>query len=156
MRLYLVQHAEAKSKEEDPQRSLTAEGRQNAEAVAALTSKLGFNVTRIFNSGKTRALETANILGDVLKPAKGGAILSGLGPLDDVVPIAKDMMEKGEDVVLVGHLPFMERLVGYLVVKDPEQPIVQFQNAGIVCLTGEDNRWQVSWILSSDLAKACR
>ena len=156
MKLYLVQHAEAKSKEEDPQRSLTTEGRQNAEAVAELASKLGLDVIRIFNSGKTRALETANILGDALKPAKGVGIISGLGPLDDVIPIATDMMEKGEDVVLVGHLPFMERMVGYLVVEDPEQPVVQFHNAGIVCLTREDDQWQVSWILSSEIAKAYR
>lgn len=155
MKLYLAQHAEAKSKEEDSKRPLSAKGRQNAEAVASLASKLDFDVIRIFNSGKTRTIETADIFGDVLKPTKGVAAISGLGPLDDVKPVAEILIKEGEDVILVGHLPFMAKMAGYLLTGDPETNVVKFQNAGIVCLVRDDDHWQVEWIMTSEVARAC-
>ncbi|MCJ7772188.1 MAG: hypothetical protein MUP22_03525, partial [Desulfobacterales bacterium] len=39
-----------------------------------------------------------------------------------------------EDVMLVEHLPFMERLTAYLITGSFEKPVFKFQNIGIVCL----------------------
>ncbi|MEJ2212093.1 MAG: hypothetical protein P8129_24100, partial [Anaerolineae bacterium] len=55
-------------------------------------------------------------------------------------------------VMLVGHLPFMERLIGELVVGDPDEAIVDVQNAAITCLSENDGAWQVSWILTPEMA----
>jgi phosphohistidine phosphatase len=51
--------------------------------------------------------------------------------------------------MLVGHLPFMARLCSWLVTGDPEMPVFQFQNAGIVCLkrTAETTNWIIAWTL---------
>jgi phosphohistidine phosphatase len=54
--------------------------------------------------------------------------------------------------MLVGHLPFMARLAGKMLVGDPEQAVVKFRNAAIVCLSRVDERWQVAWILTPDMA----
>jgi phosphohistidine phosphatase len=51
-------------------------------------------------------------------------------------------------------MPFMERLAGQLVAGDPEVQVVRFRNGGIVCLTQNDDRWQVAWNLTPDLAKS--
>jgi len=52
--------------------------------------------------------------------------------------------------MLVGHLPFMEKLVSYLVADSPDRPpVVRFQNGGIVCL-GRDlksDAWFIKWTL---------
>jgi phosphohistidine phosphatase len=154
MELFLVQHAEAKSKEKDPERSLTKKGRRNAEAVAASAAKLGLELAQIRHSGKRRAEQTAMILAEKLNPHKGVVAASGLGPLDEVEPVAAELTELGESVMLVGHLPFMERLTGQLVVGDPERPVVSFRNAGIVCLTRDGEHWQVAWILTPEIARA--
>jgi phosphohistidine phosphatase len=42
-----------------------------------------------------------------------------------------------ENTMVVGHLPFMERLVSHLVAGSPETFVVRFQNSGIVCLDTE-------------------
>jgi phosphohistidine phosphatase len=49
--------------------------------------------------------------------------------------------------MVVGHLPFMEKLVSHLVNGSPERPVVKFQNSGIVCLDTEDasESWFIRW-----------
>jgi phosphohistidine phosphatase len=51
--------------------------------------------------------------------------------------------------MLVGHLPFMERLAALLVTGSQEQPVIAFQNSGIVCLNREEfsPKWVIRWAL---------
>ena len=154
MKVFLVQHAEAKSKEVDPKRPLSKQGRKNTQRVATFAAKLNLGITEIRHSGKTRAEQTATILGEALAPSGGVVAVSGLAPLDDVSQVADELARGSTPVMLVGHLPFMARLAGKLLVGDPEQAVVKFRNAGIVCLVREDERWQVAWILTPDMASA--
>ncbi len=48
-------------------------------------------------------------------------------------------------------MPFLNRLVGFLVGGDPELQVVRFCNAGIVCLGEEHDAWSVSWIMTPEL-----
>jgi hypothetical protein len=41
----------------------------------------------------------------------------------------------------------MKRLAGYLLSGDAERAVVQFANAGVVCLERQDNRWAVAWMI---------
>jgi phosphohistidine phosphatase len=152
MIIYLVQHGQAEPKERNPDRPLTVRGRQDTQAVADLAQRLGLEVRQIRHSGKTRAEETATILGEALGPADGVVAASGLGPLDDVKPVAKELSKVSQPVMLVGHLPFMQRLAGELIVGDSDSAPVKFQNSGIVCLTREDEDWQVAWIATPEMA----
>ena len=152
MKIYLVQHGEAKPEEVDPDRPLSEVGRGHTEQVAAVAAKLGVEVDEIRHSGKTRAEQTAAILGAALSPEQGVRAASGLGPVDDVEPIAAELQAVSKPIMLVGHLPFMERLTGYLVTGDARQAVVDFTNAAIVCLAEEDGHWQVTWILTPDIA----
>ncbi|MEJ2212438.1 MAG: phosphohistidine phosphatase SixA, partial [Anaerolineae bacterium] len=152
MNAYLVQHAEAKDKEVDPDRPLSERGRREAERVAAVAGRLGLEIGQIRHSGKLRAEQTAQILGEALSPDEGVVAAKGLGALDDVEPVANDLDTASAPVMLVGHLPFMERLIGELVVGDPDEAIVDVQNAAITCLSENDGAWQVSWILTPEMA----
>ena len=153
MQVYLMQHAEAKPEEVDPDRSLSEKGRNDIEAVAARASQLQVEVEEIRHSGKLRAQQTADILGDALKPVQGVNKGSGLGPVDDVKPVAKALDSESSSLVLVGHLPFMARIAGLLVAGDIEVPAVKIHNAALVCLEKKDQYWQVSWILTPEMAK---
>jgi len=59
MRIYLVQHGASKSEAEDPQRSLTDEGRRTVEEMAVYLTGAGVSVDRIKHSTKFRARQTA-------------------------------------------------------------------------------------------------
>jgi phosphohistidine phosphatase len=152
MKVYLVQHAEAKPKDMDPARPLSEIGRGHAEQVAAVAAQLGLEIDEIRHSGKTRAEQTATILGAALSPTQGVRAASGLGPVDDVAPVGDELTSLSKPIMLVGHLPFMERLAGYLVTGDADQAVVDFVNAAIVCLEEEKGQWQVAWILTPDIA----
>jgi len=68
MKVYLVQHAEAMSEEQNPERPLTELGRQHTRSVADLAARMGVEVEQVRHSGKTRAEQTAEILGEALGP----------------------------------------------------------------------------------------
>lgn len=152
MKAYLVQHAEALSKEVDPDRPLSERGRRDTEQVAAMAGRMGIVVSQIRHSGKVRAQQTARILGEALSPREGVVAVEGLGPLDDVEPVANDLDVASETVMLVGHLPFMERLIGELVVGDPDEAVVAVQKAAITCLSENEGAWRVCWILTPEMA----
>jgi phosphohistidine phosphatase len=156
MKAYLVQHGEAQPKDVDPDRPLTERGRREVRRVAALAGRLGLEVNQIRHSGKTRAKETAALLGQALSPSGGVVAVSGLAPLDDVGPVAEQLASVSQAMMLVGHLPFMERLAGQMLTGDPDCPVVRFRNAGIVCLArDEEGRgWRVAWIITPEIASA--
>lgn len=151
MKVYLVQHAEAMSEEQDPERPLTELGRHQAKATATAAARMDVTVEQIRHSGKTRAMETAEMMGEALSPKEGVVEASGLGPVDDVKPVAEELDASAQPVMLVGHLPFMERIAGYLLTGDAEQPVIDFTNAGIVCLAKEEGRWQATWIVTPEV-----
>lgn len=56
MKVYLVQHGEAKSEIEDPQRSLTEKGKHEVESVAGYVASLEVEVAQILHSGRLASL----------------------------------------------------------------------------------------------------
>ena len=56
-----------------------------------------------------------------------------MNPLDDVRAVT-DSLDLDKNVMLVGHLPFLERLIGLLVCGNPDQTVFKLQNSGILCL----------------------
>jgi phosphohistidine phosphatase len=152
MELYLVQHAEAMPKEANPERPLTEQGHNTATDVATMAGRLGIAVQQIRHSGKTRAAQTATILAETLSPPGGVVQKDGLAPRDDVKPVADELKRSDLPVMLIGHLPFLERLAGYLLTGDEGCAVVQFCNAGIVCLVRNGEQWQVRWIITPEIA----
>ena len=153
MNLLLVQHGQAKTEAEDSARSLNAAGIEAAEKVAKWLSVSGVEVTEIRHSGKKRAEQTASIFARHLSPRQGVTATSGLNPMDDVRRFADELGEYPGSLMLVGHLPFMSRLIGLLVVGDPGCEVVRFQNAGVVCLREYEGRWSVEWMVVPDLVR---
>ncbi len=154
MDLYLVQHGEAKSETEDPERPLTERGAETVRQMAIWASQVGVRVAQIRHSGKRRAEQTAALLGERLNPSKGVVAVGGLKPNDDPHPVAEALQTEHEPLMLVGHLPFLSRLTGILVAGDPEGGVVRFQQAGIVCLQREEGKWSVRWLVPPELLGA--
>ena len=148
MFLYLVQHAEAKGKEEDPARDLTDQGRKDMERVARYLKRLQVQVSQIFHSGKTRAHSTATLLAAQVQPAAGVSEAPGLAPLDDPDLWAGRIADTKEDIMLVGHLPHLAKLAALLISGDQELSVVNFQMGGVVCLRRtEAGHWAVEWMV---------
>ncbi len=150
MAIYLAQHGVALSKNEDPEQGLSLEGISDVKRIAAVAEGYQVNISGIHHSGKKRALQTANIIADHLKPEKGVLKQSGLSPLDDVISFAHSI--ENDNTLYVGHLPFMKKLVSWLVTDSTDKPIFRFQNGGIICLDLEKpNNWIIKWTLMPNI-----
>jgi phosphohistidine phosphatase len=150
MRLYLVQHGNAKSEEEDIQRPLSAKGKMEVEKVAKYAAGLNFSIAGIYHSPKLRAKQTAEILMKALKSK--ASEFQDLKPNDDP-SIARDLIEtEAKDLMLVGHLPHLDRLSSLLLSGKAETGVVSFRMGAIVCLEKED-KWRVKWILTPEMVQ---
>lgn len=153
MHLYLVQHAESMSKEQDPDRPLTEKGLADINRMARYAaSHLAVDIRRILHSGKLRAQQTAEILAEHLSPPDGIESANDLDPLAEPSAWAKRLNESDENIMLVGHLPHLARLASVLLGGDQEKTIIAFRNAGVVCLAKDDSGdWSIRWMVIPDI-----
>jgi phosphohistidine phosphatase len=152
MMLYLVQHAEAKREDEDPLRSLTETGAQDVRRVAVHLSKKNISLDRALHSAKLRARQTAEILREYLKPVHGAAETDALAPMDDPRIWADRITAGQENLMLVGHLPHLERLAALLLCGDPSKRVVAFTMAAVVAIErSDDGTWSLRWLITPEL-----
>ena len=150
MRLYLVQHGEAKSEAEDPERSLTIRGEEETRRISDAAKRLGIRPSRIYHSGKKRAEQTAGIMAGAFDLS--AQLGQGLNPNDDVRPWVERVSREAEDLMIVGHLPFLEKLASFLVCGDEGAKAVVFRYSAIVCLEKkESGRWAVDWVIKPEM-----
>ena len=152
MKLYLVQHGEACAKDVHPARPLTERGVQDVERMAAFLARAGVRVERVIHSGKRRAAQTAQRLARAVAPGVEPEESGLINPNDN--PKAFDWQSEswGQDCLVVGHLPFMARLVSHLLVDDEDRPTVAFEPGSIVCLErGDAARWHLCWMIRPEL-----
>jgi phosphohistidine phosphatase len=156
MVLYLVQHAEAKTEEEDPARPLSENGVKDIRKVALHLSKLSLTISRILYSKKLRARQTAEILSEYMRPAEAVTESDGLASLDDpsawVGRLKYLTASITENIVLVGHLPHLGKLASLLLCGDPKHNMISFKMGGVVCLArDEKGNWSLQWMITPDV-----
>ncbi|MCK4372027.1 MAG: phosphohistidine phosphatase SixA [candidate division Zixibacteria bacterium] len=153
MNLYLVQHALAMPETEDIQRPLSKRGLNETIRIAGFLSvQANLRVSRILHSDKLRAQQTAEILAEGIEPEGGVSATDGLKPMDDPAVWIDRLTAEQTDIMLVGHLPHLSRLVSRLVCEDETRTVVTFRNSGVVALGLDDNNaWSVSWVITPKL-----
>jgi phosphohistidine phosphatase len=131
MRLYLVQHGEAVAVSVDAEKTLSPKGLRDARALAGACARHRIEAVEVVHSGKARARQTAELLAEALGlPVRPAA---GLDPLDPVQPFATECLSRHSTIV-VGHLPFLERLAALLLAGREDPPVLAFQRGGMACL----------------------
>ena len=153
MKVYLVQHAVAKSKEEDPDRPLSDRGWAEIRTVAAYAAEhADIDVKQIYHSGKARARQTAEALAAALHSVEGVEQVDDLSPLAEPSIWAARLADLTEDIMLVGHLPHLSKLAGLLLCQDEANTVVAFQMGGVVCLSqAEAGDWSVRWMVTPEI-----
>lgn len=155
MLLFLVQHGQPLSENINPQKPLSDQGIADCEKVAAFAEKAGVMVKAIYHSDKPRAVQTAKIFaGRVLKNGKP-EFKHGLQPMDNVTSWAEIVNASHDNLMLVGHLPFMERISSLLLNNDPDKKIINFMQGGLVCLERDAaaGQWFLAFAVTPDLIK---
>lgn len=154
MALFLVQHGISASKDIDPERGLTDIGKEETKRIAQVAKGYNIPVQKIVHSGKKRAEQTAGIYHEALILETPMQMIVGINPMDDVRKFAASIAPR-ENLMVVGHMPFMERLVSFLTTGQEDMRVYQFQNSGIVCLDveeGKDANWFIKWTLNPNIS----
>ena len=151
MSLYLVQHGEACTKDVDPERPLSDQGKADVDRVAAFMLQAGCRVQRVIHSDKLRARQTAERLARTMAADVALETSEYMSPNDE--PAAFDWSGEtlDRDTLMVGHLPFMAKLVSELVLADEDRSLVSFQPGTILCLDADQGQWRISWMIRPEL-----
>jgi len=149
MKLYLIQHGQAFPEERDPQRPLSTEGEAETKKMANFLRSKNIKLNCLWHSPKVRALQTAEI---VSKSISSSEIRqrNDLNPLDPVDRLPQEIRSFNKDLMIVGHLPHLEKLASLLLSGSENCELIAFKNSGVVCLEYSD-KWQICWMIIPDL-----
>ncbi len=155
MHLYLIRHGESKPKELDPERSLTDKGVMDVEKIGAFIEEhIYVNVKKIYQSTKMRSHQTAKILAMYIEPPDDVETSENLDPMADPKKCIESIESHQDDIIVAGHLPHLSKLASFLICGDENQEIIDFQEAGLVCLLRDNTgKWKVRWMITPEVLK---
>ena len=143
--IYLVHHGDAVGPEIDPMRPLSDRGRAAVLLVADEAARRGTKPEAIWHSGKLRARQTAEAFWKVCHPLATLTAERGLQPMDPPSWIQDRLIGETRNVMLVGHMPHLERLYRLLIGEKEQTPSIRFPPHGMVALELEGERWKEAW-----------
>ncbi len=142
--VYLVHHADAVSPDVDAQRPLSERGRMHAERLAGEAAARGVKPEVVWHSGKLRARQTAEAMWRACNALAEFSATRGLQPNDAPEFVRDQVAGETRDVMLVGHMPNLERVHALLLQRDDRVP---FPLHGLVALEFDEREWREVWRL---------
>ncbi len=150
MLIYLVRHGEAKEKSQDPERGLTEGGKEDVRKMGVFISIKNLKINRILHSTKKRARETAEILAEHLNPKGGTSEEHGLEPMSDPDVWHTSLSDLDEDVMIVGHLPYLGDLATLLITGDNTEAPLMFETGEVACIGRFGGKHMLMWKVGPD------
>jgi phosphohistidine phosphatase len=123
MNLYILRHGLAEELDprrfaKDSERPLTSKGERKMWKIAEALKALGVSFDLILFSPYARARQTAEIVADALGLCKGleaSEDLTPEGSVKNLVASINDRKPRCEEVLLVGHEPYLSELISLLI-----------------------------------------
>lgn len=151
MKLYLVRHGEAVVSDNGGDVALSEWGKFEVEKSGTEIADRIDNLYTIFHSNKLRAHQTAKIIQTKLKFDATVPMneMEGLKPNDSAEEIAEWAGQVQNDIMLVGHLPFMNKLAGILLKESEKNYSLSFGTASVASFErGESGDWMLLWFFN--------
>lgn len=140
--LFLMRHAKSSWKDDglaDHERPLKKRGKKDIKLIAKVMKKNNFKPDLIITSSAVRAKDTADLMAEALE-YKGKVIVSDdlyMGEPSDYMKVLKDIKDKYESVLIVGHNPGLE---AYLQIIDGK--IESLSTSGLGYLVLAIDEWE--------------
>ena len=144
MQLFLVRHGEyiQDSRGVD---ILSQTGKKNIRKMADFLKGQNIHVSAIWHSPKNRAKETAQIFQQRLNSSVEIKVFARLKPNDPLEPLLDKLLSMTENLMIVGHLPFIPRLVSQLLTGETDHSLLALPTAGVVVM---ENDRHFNWFLT--------
>ena len=127
MELYILRHGDAVDRvtggyARDEERPLTEQGREEARLAGRALAALGVRPDLLLTSPLVRARQTAELAAEALRPRRGPLESAALAPGGQPAEVLAALREAGgaRAALLVGHMPDLGELVGWLVWGQPD------------------------------------
>ena len=155
MKVVLVHHVNALTKEQDPQRHISELGQAQAKRLGARLKAIGFAPERILHSEAQWTTDTATVMAAAMGLA--GRTAQAAYPIntgDAVAPFLAEIAEAKGDLMMCGHVDYLLRAASALVCNDEQRKVVEFKpgNGTAVCLEGAGSEWVVTFAWRQDHA----
>ena len=148
VRLYIAHHGDAVAPQENPMRPLSPAGREQVRHLAGEAAARGAKPQAIWHSGKLRARQTAEAYWRACNPLAQFTAERGLLPGDPPAWIADRLLAADGELMVVGHMPHLPRLLRLLLTGDVDAHAVEFPLNGVVCVEERAGAWTECWRLS--------
>ena len=148
VRLYIVHHGDAVGPHENPMRPLSSRGELQVDELARKAALRHAKPRIIWHSGKLRARQTAEAYWRACNPLAQFAAVRGLLPDDPPRWIADRLFAEDGEVMVVGHMPHLPRLLRLLLAGDPDASSIEFPVNGVECLEEQAGVWAERWRIS--------
>lgn len=163
MEIYLLRHGDAVDRltggyARDEDRPLTEAGRGEARDAGQALVRLAAVPDLILTSPLVRAVQTATIAAEALRAGREPAICAPLAPGGRREAIVAALLAAGSpaSVLLVGHMPDLGELAGWLVWGQPEATLA-FRTGGLCRITTPDppaaGTGDLRWLLPPKLLR---
>jgi phosphohistidine phosphatase len=147
--IFLVHHGDAVGPEVDAMRPLSERGRTAVLLAADEAARRGVKPEAIWHSGKLRARQTAEVFWKVCNPFATFGAERGLQPADPPEWIRDRLIGETRVLMLVGHMPHLERLLRLMTGLDESTAANAFPLHGVTALEPDGDRWKETWRIGS-------
>ena len=152
VRVYIAHHGDALAPGDNPLRPLSSAGQRQVESLAREAATRGVKPRVIWHSGKLRARQTAEAYWRTCNPLAELRAMRGLQPDDPPSWMADRLLAEEGEVMVVGHMPHLPRLLRLLVARDPAAGEPDFPVHGLVCVERQAEAWAERWRLQPALS----
>jgi phosphohistidine phosphatase len=149
MKIYIVQHGLSMPEEMDPEKALSPEGNKQSRMMAEFLREKSIRIDSIWHSPKKRAVQTAHIMAEILACPETQE-KKDLNPMDPVGNIPGEIKSLDKNLMIVGHLPFLQKLASFLLSGTEDNQFISFRNSGVICLEYTDT-WKLLWTVVPEL-----
>jgi len=160
MLLYLIRHGIAIDRSDpksppEAERPLTPKGMQKTRAAALGLVELGAKLDVFISSPYVRAVQTAEIFGEVFgfRPDKI-RLTDALKPAANPAEIAKEIQRiRAKEIACFGHAPHLDLAIAQL--SGARAVFTELKKAGIACFehSAPHGRWTLRWLVSPKLLR---
>lgn len=152
MRIIIVRHGETQLDLNQGDKVLTKKGKIEIAALATFIKNQAYNISEIWHSSKTRAVQTTQILAKTLEIThlKSKEALLPESSIEENTEFLQDI--SFDTLILVSHLPLVRNLVGYLTTKKT-MAMCLFEPGTAVCLQNIHGQYDIEWCISPSLVQ---
>ena len=134
----------------NPERPLSEYGRQQSESLGRFMAANGVRVNAVWHSSLLRAKQTATQIALAIDAQELLEQRDDLSPMDSINSVESSIRDYNQNLMIVGHLPFMGNLFSHLLTGEKNASLAQFSTACAASLIYSRGACSLVWFVGPE------